>query len=228
MRIDDPFSRGQMEWALWQSMSHHGPDDPRRALIPLVFLNRIKRLIEIDSAGSEGVFGAKERTGRGSVATYTRFHVFLMRVGLVLLDSGYKQSDVLFLLQHIKSDLEIHYRKILKSQRNNPREPVGAANFPDWPKRSDNPQFADMMIYMSVRKIELTECWDLPASFRDNPFILVPEFYFGQDALAKGLKLGFRGPSTTLVEIGNMAVSTDNWLSKAPIKKRGRKPKNGD
>jgi hypothetical protein len=222
MNLEDPFSRGQMEWALWQSMSHHNGNAPQRASIPPIFLYRIKRLIEFDAQQAAEVFGTSPRVGRGAVATYTRFHVFLMRLALVLLDSGFKQGDVIFLLKHIKSRLEQQYSRILKSHRHNPRDVCGTDTFPDRPQRFDNPRLADMSVFMLIKKNEILECLNNMEG-RTDPLIFQPEFYYGRLHLMKEMSLAFREPSAMLIELDGISVSINTWLSEAPVKRRGRK-----
>jgi hypothetical protein len=214
------YQRGQMEWALWQAMSHHNDADPRRATVPSVFANRIKRLLEIDATEKASIFGERASIGKGNATAYSEFGVFLMRLALELLDAGFKQSDVIYLLRHIKFDLEEEYLRVMEGP---PilRAQLSAQARPKSPPRFDDPHLADTDVFMTVRKVEIKETWN-PVNLPE-PFILQPEFYYGRTELMKGLRLGFQNPATMLIQIADMAVYLKNWLELAPKIKRGRK-----
>ncbi len=56
MSRERTYRRSFMETALWSAFSRMDSDDLKRTEVPPVFLNRIKRLLELDAAGAAGVF----------------------------------------------------------------------------------------------------------------------------------------------------------------------------
>src|SRR6266852_1466837 len=108
--IPPRYRRGQMEWALWRQFSHLG--DQCRTPAPPVFLNRIKRMLDLDRAQNADVF-SYGGSAKGRFVDYAEYSVFLMALALILLDAGFKQGDVLFLLRHMKGQLEEPYLRIM-------------------------------------------------------------------------------------------------------------------
>src|SRR4051794_36153415 len=129
------FARGQVEWALWYALAR-GPT----GAIPDVFRNRIKRLLEIDRQTKE--FGAtitppvryafsEEGTeGTGNRALFPSFDAFCLAIALELLDAGFKQGEIVFLMRFLRLPLWKWYGVIL------PRLPIGR----DVMAAKDNPK----------------------------------------------------------------------------------------
>ncbi len=78
----------QLEQALWGALSARLADDRRGHKPPPVYLNRIKRLLELDTKEAANIFAVKPASGSGNVAAYSPFGVFLMALALVFLDAG--------------------------------------------------------------------------------------------------------------------------------------------
>lgn len=205
------FQRSQVEQALWAWFSGAASD------APAVFLGRIKKLLDLDFArtvlaGVTGIVTARHAfhdhkpRGKGSETQYSPFDAFCLAIGLELLDLGFKQAEVVFLLRHIRGDLVRQFANILR----NP--PAGRMQ-----------QESDNRMFMSVGKVELVERTASPGS---KPLILKPQFARGLEA-ANGLidHLGYSDRKTILIEIGNTAVLICNELSKSPAARKGRPPK---
>jgi len=64
------FAYDEMEAALWGALSARMGDDPRGHAPPDVFLNRIKRLLELDTKQAAGIFAVKPPGGSGNAAAY--------------------------------------------------------------------------------------------------------------------------------------------------------------
>ncbi len=102
----DSYKRGQVEWALWRFFLQGrqvGPEQQK------VFLTRIKRLLELDRGED---LGAKTETpharfafadvapeGKGTDVDFRPFNAFCLALALDLLDTGFKQSEIVFLLR---------------------------------------------------------------------------------------------------------------------------------
>ena len=205
------FQRRQVEQALWAWFSGEGGDAPP------VFLGRIKKLLDLDFqrtviAGASEIGAARhafhdhEPQGKGSETQYSPFDVFCLAIGLDLLDLGFKQGEVVFLLRHIRVGLAREFAGILRSP------PAGRMH-----------QETDNRLFMTVGKVELVERTSVPGA---KPLILKPEFARGLEN-ANGLigHLGYSDRKTILIEIGNTAVHVCHRLSESPAPRKGRPPK---
>jgi hypothetical protein len=224
------FRRGQVDWALWQWFvaGKTAPKEP-----PSAFLTRIKRLLEIDRLGEQPkgthhallpryAFYDAPPEGMGSDTEYSAFRVFCLAIGLDLLDAGFSQLEVAFLLRHITGDLEPQYKRALKYP------PVPRIHIPheDMPELSyfirRGIKYADPRIFMLVNKIDVSK--QFSQSFK-GPSILKPQFYWGLIALNEELQsLDYNNRRAFILEIGHTAVQITKLLSEAPVAKRGRPP----
>jgi hypothetical protein len=227
MRIGDirGYTRGQMEWALWRLFSHIGQSPERPA--PRVFLNRIKRLLDLDSMVQPSIFSTgpagftRSPVGRGIAAEYHRFGIFLMWLGLTLLDAGFKQSDALFLLAHIKGPLKDEpYEYILKNPPS-PGQMMFHKDRPNCPPHPLRQTHADCSVFLLIRKVELRECWNWD---KDDPFIFGPRFCYGLGELQAQMdRLNSEYPSTMVIELADAATILNGILENSPPRVRGRK-----
>ncbi len=202
------YSRGEVEIALWMAFTH----GDRGALIDRTFKGRIQKLLDLDRASARSVpplpfaFHSGPPGGRGQEARFTLLDALSLAVGLDLLDLGFKQSEVVFLLCHLRADLEDQ----LETIRSNP--PVLRAPL----KQTDN------RLFMALRKVEMTEILGTRHS-GSNPMILRPQFVPGahsQDLLAV---LGYNDRARIVLEIAEITVLLEQELAKAPSVKRGRR-----
>jgi hypothetical protein len=234
MRLEDikSYTRGQMEWALWRQFSHVGHDPVRPA--PRVFLNRIKRLLDLDKEAGTAIFTSGRAGwipgvypfptpggGRGSVAEYHRFGIFLMWLGLNLLDAGFKQSDVLFLLGHIKAPLRDEPYEYILTNPPSPGQTMFHTDRPNCPRHPIRQNHADCSVFLLIRKVELRECWNWNTG---EPFIFGPKFRYGLAELQKELdRLNYEYPSTMVIELADAATTINGILQNPPARVRGRK-----
>lgn len=206
------FQRGQVEHALWAWFS----GEPSEA--PAVFRGRIKKLLDIDRepvvlAGAEvppssrHAFLGNEPRGQGFESEFSPFDVFCLAIGLELLDLGFKQAEVVFLLRHIRGDLEDKFAAILRDP------PAGRMQ-----------QESDNRLFMTVGKVELVE---RVAPTGTAPVFLKPQFARGLEAATQLLSdLGYSERKLILLEVGNTAASLCNHLDQAPVPQKGR-PRKG-
>ena len=227
------YRRGQIEWALWRFFSV-GRADPGTA--PVLFLTRIKRLLELDRTSeypsdseaptSRYCFSDVAPEGHGVDVPYTPFNAFVLGLGLDLLDVGFKQSEIVFLLRHIRRDLEREFTKIL-SNPPSPRQRMAAVDHPECPTyEEDGHSWADCRVFMIVTKVEVTEVFPASTrrSFRNKPLIHAPRFCRGIVALRNELHhMNFRYRKALVLELAEMAVQILGHLDDAPDVKRGRK-----
>ena len=226
----DSYRRGQVEWALWRWATT--PDRLRDA--PPAFLARIKRLLEIDrEVGQTGnkepedtAFYSELPKGTGSDVGYSAFNAFCLALGLDLLDAGFKQGEVVSLLQAWRGELKVWFEQVLRSppvHRDKLPLPSQRPNCPTYEK--DGQLHADCRIYAVIEKVEMTEVFsgDPNAPAKGKPLIRKPRFCRGIQALAKELDgLPYRHRKAVVIEIAHTIVVVINWLAKAEVKKRGR------
>lgn len=224
------FRRGQVDWALWQWFVA-GKSAPREP--PSTFLIRIKRLIEIDRKGRlprgthhlsvpRYAFFDEPPEGTGADMKYSPLSVFCLAIGLDLLDAGFSQFEVAFLIRGIRPFLAPQYQWALNHPpsvlgpipHEDPREPFILRN---------RLKLADRRIFMLVNKVDISE--QFSQTFK-TPIILEPQFYHGLEALLMGLdKLDYNDRRAFVLEIAHTAVQVSKLLLEAPMVKRGRQPR---
>lgn len=156
-------SRGELEIALWQTFTQ-GDRGPK---VDRTFKGRIQKLLDLDRAGgfgapSEFAFHAAAPPGRGQEVHFTLLDAFCLAIGLDLLDVGFKQSEVVFLLCHLRKDLAVQ----LESIQLDP--PILRAHLDQ----------GDARCFMVLRKVEITETIGVGRAI-SQPMLLEPLFLNG-------------------------------------------------
>ena len=226
------YQRSQVEQALWQVFACTAPERP----VHRVFVARIKRLLDLDRTMVLPKEGERyprpshpaftdQHPGSGTHATFSAFNVFCLAIGLDLLDLGFNQRDVVFLLQHIRPDLEKQYVAIMANPPV-PRQQVAAEDRPNCPSIVDRGfAIADCRVYMTLAKVEITEVFD-----RANPkapMIFAPVFCRGVDAVRQELhERSDQLSKLAVLEIAVRAVMLTEVLETVEPVKRGRPAKN--
>lgn len=122
------YGRGQVEWALWRTFSRNARNQIE---VPKKFIVRIKRLLEIDRSTNlsdreeppelEFSFVGKPDRPGGNVM-FSAFDAFCLAVALDLLDAGFKQYEVVFLMRYLRSDLQVWFQVMLEAPNLNSRK----------------------------------------------------------------------------------------------------------
>ncbi len=220
------YKRGQVEWALWRFVSrHHGQSkDP-----PKVFRTRIKRLLELDRVGQKSgeqfAFAGHPPEGQGVDVAFTAFDAFCLGFGLDLLDTGFKQSEVVFLIRHIRQDLCQEYKRTM-SDPTPDHQYADARDYPDWPSyQHRNFRVVDCRVFAVIEKVEMTEIFSSlkDRTARKEPLIMEPKFCRGIEELREELHNmndGYR--KAMVLEMAYTAVGITELLEQAPVVRRGR------
>lgn len=232
--VAETYRRGQVEWALWQWFAD--PQDKNHP--PKAFLTRIKRLLELDRKGdvprgaetipvSRYTFCDEKPPGLGTDLDYTPFNAFCLAVGLDMLDAGFKQSEVVFVLRYLRGDLEREYERAL-TYRPVPRAFRLHQDMPDVPTFMEKgTKKADPRIFLILQKVELVERLT-PNKTRkpgDAPVVLEPLILHGIEALREELhRMNYNYRHALVFEIALTAAKVEEFLKQAPIVKRGRRP----
>ena len=226
------YGRGQVEWALWQSFTigRGAPDT-----VPQVFRTRVKRLLDVDRT-SDFVEASDPPPVRwsfvpppeeaGAEAAYAPIDVFCLAIGLDLLDAGFKQSEIVYLMRYLRPDLEARMPGLVKRPSLLARKLYRPDADPALPTYTEQGKtFADPRQFVVLSKIELREI--VPqgkARAQKTPLILAPAFCDGIVAL--GAYLGETMPSrrrvVTVLELAATAQAVDAYLQQAPAIRRGR------
>lgn len=221
------YRRGQAEWALWR-MFDYGAFAARP--MPGVFRTRIKRLLDIDRAGpmpgadhtaAAFAFSEDAPSGSGAEAAFTAFDVFCLALGLDLLEMGFKQAEIVFLLRHARDPLQDAFAHIATHYPPADRQRRRAQDFPHCPavKLNSGALIADASVYMLTHKLDRHDLTPL----RGRPQIAPPQICFGREALHAALtELEGKQRKTLVLEIGVHARLAPRLLAQAPEVKRGR------
>jgi len=229
----DSYKRGQVEWALWRFFLQGrqvGSESQK------VFLTRIKRLLELDRGEDLGAttetpharfaFADAAPEGKGTDVGFQPFNAFCLALALDLLDTGFKQSEIVFLLRHIRDDLETWFERILLSPPS-ARQRVRPEDRPEAPILVDDRgnKYADCRVFVVINKIEIKEIFEAPGGKRlaSGPLILEPVYCRGIEALRNELhRMGGDYRKAMIIEIANAAAGISGILPQAPVTKRGR------
>jgi len=229
---EQTYGRGQVEWALWRSFVRTRYD--RRAM-PSRFRTRVKRLLDIDrdldiadvevAPGVDYAF-VRPPDAEGAEATYSPVDAFCLAIGLDLLDTGFKQSEVVFLLRYLRSDFEVRFSAMLEPPSLIDRQRHLAKHYPDLPAyEEDGVRYVDNRLFVVVQKIEMTEV--LPPSTKDKvkgPLFLEPVFCSGVRELGERLHDAMPNHRriVTVLELAATAQAVCAFLDQAPQIRRGR------
>jgi hypothetical protein len=229
----DSYKRGQVAWAIWQFFLQGRQAGPKP---PKVFLTRIKRLLELDRGENLGektespyarfAFADAAPEGKGTDVDFRPFNAFCLAVALDLLDTGFKQSEIVFLLRHIRDDLETWFERILLSPpsqhlRIRPQDRPEAPTLLDAGGR----EYADCRVFVVINKIEIKEIIQVPGGKKlpSGPLILEPVYCRGIEALRNELhRMGADKRKAMIIEISHAAADISRILRRAPVMKRGR------
>ena len=189
-------------------------------------LDRKRELYEGSQvAYADFAFFDHEPPGRGVDAVFTPFNVFCLALGLELMDAGFKQRDVIFLLRHIRSELETLYETIRKF-------PPKVRDRKRYRRRSETSLRSgegeadgDDRVFMITNKMALDGIFPvlderLP---RKLPRFEQPGFCRGINALGNELdKLGLERRRAFVLEIAYAAAPIAQFLEQASAVRRGR------
>ena len=139
IKSQETYGRGQVEWALWRSFARaHG----NAGDMPAVFHTRIKRLLDIDRdldlTGQEippktDYAFVLPPSAEGAEAEYRAVDAFCLAIALDLLDSGFKQSEIVFLMRYLRPELEMRFPGMIEPPSLINRQRYRAEDYPDVP-----------------------------------------------------------------------------------------------
>jgi hypothetical protein len=210
--------RNQMEGALWHYMSAlpNWGDIAEVKKVPKVFSSRIKKLLNIDRANgnekSNWAFFDYESEGTGAQEKYSDYNVFLMGIGLHLLNIGFKQSEIIFFLQNAQHLIEPNYKTILK-------EYDEAPVFGSGRQRTEK----DNTCFMMINRIEMIEAIEALSNHGSKPVILAPHFAFGTNEVKRSLEKWSKDYVAFItIELADLALRLPKIIENTEPAGRGR------
>ena len=230
------YGRGQVEWALWRSFTIGRSSTGNE--VPRIFRTRIKRLLEIDRdldlSGAEVppeasyAFAPPPSDQSGDTA-YRSVDAFCLAIALDLLDAGFKQAEVVFLMRYLRPDLESRFADLLTPPSLISRQRARAKDYPHLPTYKENGQlYADKRLFLVLQKVEMTEIISTVERPRYRfPVILEPIFCEGMETLTEALHdlMPNRRRAVTVLELAANAQAIAAFLNEAPAIPRGRPKK---
>ena len=198
------YKRNQVELAIWQTVAN--PNEANREP-PKKFGTRIKRLLELDRAQDDGVFAFSDLKpqGRGADVAFSKFNAFCLALGIELLDAGYKQAEIVFLLQHIRPQLKKAFSIIQK-------HPSPLRNVAD----------TDFRIFVLIEKVEINEIYPARKDTK-TPLIFEPFFCQGIGNLQEEInKRGWNFRKAMILELSTTGTLVSKYLDEVPMIRRGK------
>ena len=227
------YRRGQVDWALWREFTAESLSASKEA--PQVFSTRIKRLLDIDRtmepvdpAAPRHAFFEGAPPGKGTEVAFTPFDTFCLAVGLDMLDAGFKQSEVVFVLKHIRPELQQHHTRILRRPCRPDRMLSLADAYSDMPFFLDDQGngIADWRVFLILRRAEFVETLYVPKDRPippKTPLFMEPVFVDGIAGLTEHLNAQmWPYRKGYIAEIAKPASLTSGFLERAPEIRRGR------
>jgi hypothetical protein len=224
----ETYRRSQVEWALWRFSTLDLPsgDEPAST-----FRARVKHLLQLDRSGVifstakhppsvDHALSSQPTEGTGVDATFTAFDAFCLALGVDFLRAGFKQSEVLLLLGHLRPRLLSPFAEILRT----------APEFKSrLGRRSDGGGGSeeDRRVFLVIERVEFSEAFPVfaapPKGGRKGGIYREPSFCRGVAALCAKLdKMDHLFRRAIVFEIAQMATRIAEFLDQAPLKRRGR------
>ena len=228
------YKRGQVEWALWRAFTlARSPDDGP----PPIFKTRIKRLLDLDRDLDAATFGASPPCdfafvapavgGSGVEAQYTAFDAFCLALALDLLDIGFKQGEIVYLMRHLRDTLDDWFRDLVMRPSLIDRQRHLAKLYPDLPVielSGGKAPLADARVFLILNRIEMTEVMPAAQVITGQAMFLEPEVCEGLGRLHQRLDalMPLHRRTVITLEIAAVAQAVSAFLEKAPLVPRGR------
>ena len=230
------YQRGQIEWALWRSFRPMGSRDDGPSP---VFKTRIKRLLDLDRDLDVSGLAVKPPTdyafvpsspgGSGFEAGYAASDVFALAIALDLLNIGFKQGEIVFVMRWLREVLDDWYPDLIARPSLMDRQKRLASHFPKLPRYepgNGRVALADARVFLILNRIEITEVMAsaIPTSKPSKAEFLEPEVFEGLMALNARLHhlMPLHRRSVIVIEMTAVAQAVALFLSEAPIVPRGR------
>lgn len=213
--METTYRRSQTEYALW---GLHGRGKARQS-VPRAFRNRLKKLLDADRVGemlnSEAhaapfAFSEEAPGGTGVDAAFTAFDVTCLAYALEMVGFGFKPSEVVFLLRHIRGTLHDLYDEMTDDDDHLPSR-----------TRSSSVN-AELCIFLLIKRVDVSG--DYLEQTTKGPLFIQPKVCHGLEELTQAFSaFGQSQHSLFVLELAWPAALVREQLVKAPLIKRGVK-----
>jgi hypothetical protein len=225
---EQTYRRGQVEWALWRFSTLDLPsgDEPAST-----FRARVEHLLQLDRSGamfkmwrppppSSFALSSHQIDGKGVDATFTAFDAFCLALGVDFMRTGFKQSEVLLLVAHLRPRLVKPFADVLrdppKYQSHHGRRSAADGDLSE----------RDRRVFLIIERVEFAEAFpDFPATAGTQAAAIYrePMFCHGIDDLRDSLSgMDHLYRRALVFEIAHMAARIAEFLERAPQMRRGR------
>lgn len=236
MLINLTYQRGQIEWALWRTFRPMGSRDDGPSP---VFRTRIKRLLDLDrdldvsefaaKPPSDHAFVASSQTGSGFEVGYGACDVFSLAIALDLLNIGFKQGEIVFVMRWLREVLDDWYPDLIARPSLIDRQKRLANHYPKLPRYEPGhgrAALVDARVFLILNRIEITEVMAsaIPTAKPAKAAFLEPEVLEGLASLNVRLHhlMPLHRRSVIVIEMAAVAQAVALFLSEAPVVPRGR------
>jgi hypothetical protein len=180
---------------------------------------RLKRLLDADRAlgrtrvsthapRANFAFYSSEAAGRGVEIWFSKYEVFALLLGLLLLRHGWPQKFVVTMLRRVRPELEKHHDRVMKQDR--------------------KVLFDQQLIRQRARSGDLAVTNTDPvflvfiSTDRDRPIVRPAAICRGQKKLAEFVRIYGAGQAWTMFELASAMHQLASELAKTKPSKRGR------
>lgn len=212
--METTYRRSQAEYALW---GLHGRGKARQS-VPLAFRNRTKKLLDADRVGempnSEAraapfAFSEEAPGGTGVDAAFTAFDVTCLAYALEMVGFGFKPSEVVFLLRHVRGTLHDLYDEMADNDLLPHRGRASSTN-------------AELSTFLLIKRVDVSG--DYLEQTTKGPLFIQPKVCRGLEKLTQAFSgFGQSQRSVFVLELAWPAALVREQLAKAPLIKRGVK-----
>jgi hypothetical protein len=211
--FDARFARAQTEWALWVNITSERKSKPTS-----IFRARIKQLLEFDRSEptrrgvpySGMAFSDQRSEGSGDHSFFSVYDALFLRLGLGLLDCGFKRKEVVLLLRDLRGPLRKQIGKVI-----NDRAAAFSASVPLF--RDYDPLEANRRVVLVLPRVEAA------ADYIDEGDARV-HICTGMERLKDAVEEHLL-EKLVLLDVGLAAYTLPSLLLNAPASQRLRKPK---
>lgn len=225
--FDTIYKRNQMERGVWQALTYNLQGHTARP-IPNSIIMKIKKLLELDKlhkadSAPDYAFSMQDNPGLGNERKFSLMNCFSIAVALQLADAGFKQSDIIFILQHLVEELEEQFGKLSLYPMPS-RQVRSPKQYPHLPRVTINGhERVDSKVFLVFHRVELPDIYDYTDK-KDLPIVINHKFCYGLEALHEHLKKNdFYHSNLACLELCRVARGIQEFVPKVEAAKRGRK-----
>ena len=227
--FEQKYKRNQMEQGVWRALTYWQDERSFAPMLPTSITIKIKKLLELDAqskadGAEDHAFFMQSSSGLGNERKFSLMDCFCIAVSLQFFDLGFKQSHIVFLLQHLRLDLEEVFYKL--SLYPMPLRIVQSTKkYPELPRFTKNDiEYVDSNVFLVFNRVELPDMYGYKVDNQDTPLAMNHKFYFGVNELQEHFKrITIAHLNTVCLELARLAKCVQHFVPLVEPAKRGRK-----